>query len=248
MRAKTPKAAQQELFRHRGGKQPGAGRPPKPGRASEKHQTRERLAARFPVHVNVRVEKAVGQLRRRRAYQAFRRALRTSLARSDFAVTHASIQREHIHLIVEAHDEVALARGMQGLQIAAARYLNGAVSIERGTPRRGRVFVDRYHARILKTPREVRNAVAYVINNWRHHREDRGPESMFWEIDPFSTATSFAGWRDLGDPDTPRDGLEGLGPLPCAPSQTWLMNVGWKQHGLVRVAEVPGGHSTVLER
>ena len=190
--------------------------------------------------MNVRVDRAVGQLRRRRAYQAFRRALRTSLARTDFAVVQASIQREHIHLIVEAHDEVALSKGMQGLQIAAARYLNGAVSIERGTPRRGRVFVDRYHARILKTPREVRNALAYVLNNWRHHREDGGMESMFWEIDPFSTARSFVGWHDLADPDTPRDGLDGLERLPCAPSRTWLMNVGWQRHGLIRVGSVPG--------
>jgi len=190
--------------------------------------------------VNIRVEKAVGQLRRRRAYQAFRRALRTSLARTDFAVVQVSIQREHIHLIVEAHDEVALAKGMQGLQIAAARYLNGAVSSERGFPRRGRVFVDRYHARILKTPREVRNALTYVLNNWRHHHEDRGMESMFWEIDPFSTAWSFGGWQDLRDPDTPRDGLEGLEGLPSAASQTWLMNVGWQRHGLVRVGYTPG--------
>jgi len=232
--------AQQELFKPRGGKRPGAGRPCKQGRASEKHYKREKLAARYPVHVNIRVEKAIGQLRRRRAYQAFRRALRTSLAHIDFAVIHFSIQREHVHLIVEAHDEVALAKGMQGLQIAAARYLNGAVSIERGTSRRGRVFVDRYHAHILKTPREVRNALNYVLNNWRHHREDRGIESMFWEIDPFSTARSFGGWHDLADPDTPRDDLEGLEPLPCAASQTWLLNVGWQRHGLIRVGHVPG--------
>jgi len=237
---KHEEPAQQELFKRRGGKRPGAGRPRKQGRASEKHQKRERLAARYPVHVNIRVEKAVGQLRRRRAYQAFRRALRTSLAHTDFAVVHVSIQREHIHLIVEARDEVALAKGMQGLQIAAARYLNGAISSERGAVRRGRVFIDRYHARILKTPREVRNALAYVINNWRHHREDRGMESMFWEVDPFSTARSFVGWQDLRDPDTPRDGLEGLDALPCASSQTWLLNVGWQRHGLIRVGHVPG--------
>jgi hypothetical protein len=65
-------------------------------------------------------------------------------------------------------------------------------------------------------------------------------ESRFWEIDPFSTARSFVGWRDLADPDTPRDGLEGLERLPCAPSQTWLMNVGWQRRGLIRVGSVPG--------
>jgi REP element-mobilizing transposase RayT len=236
---------QRDLFPQRGGSRKGAGRPCKPGRASEKHQKRKRLAHRFPVHVNIRVERAVGQLRRRRAYQAFRRALQTSLARTDFRVVHISLQREHVHLIVEADHEMALARGMQGLQIAAARYLNAAVSAERGVKRIGRVFVDRYHARILETPTDVRNVIGYVLNNWRHHCEDKGFASMFWEIDPFSTARSFAGWKNLNDPDTPQDELDGLGPLPVANPRTWLLEIGWKQKGggLLRVDHVPGGVS-----
>jgi REP element-mobilizing transposase RayT len=238
---KTVGPNQQELFKRRGGERPGAGRPKKQGRASQPHRKRERLAGRHPVHVSVRVEKGIGKLRKRSAYQAIRRALRTSLGRTDFSIVHVSIQREHVHFIVEAHDEMALAKGMQGLQIAAARYLNAAAAAPGSDERRrGRVFVDRYHARILKTPREVRNALAYVLGNWRHHREDRGMESMHWEIDPFSTAKTFGGWHDLRDPDTPRDGLEGLEPLPRAAPQTWLMNVGWVRHGFLRVAFIPG--------
>jgi REP element-mobilizing transposase RayT len=238
--------SQQELFKPRGdkprgGKRPGAGRPKKQGRASQPHRRRAKLAGRYPVLVTVRVEKGIGKLRKRRAYQAIRRALRTSLGRTDFSVVHVSIQRTHVHFIVEAHDQMALAKGMQGLQIAAARYLNAAASAPGSDERRhGRVFVDRYHARILKTPREVRNALAYVLGNWRHHREDRGPDSMFWEVDPFSTAKTFGGWQDLRDPDTPRDGLDELEPLPRAAPQTWLMNVGWVRHGFLRVGFVPG--------
>jgi len=69
------------------------------------------------------VERAVGQLRRRRAYQAIRKALEVSLGRSDFRVIHVSVQREHIHLIVEAASAMALAKGMQALGISAARRL-----------------------------------------------------------------------------------------------------------------------------
>ncbi|HEV7554566.1 MAG TPA: hypothetical protein VGO00_03865 [Kofleriaceae bacterium] len=86
----------------------------------------------------------------------------------------------------------------------------------------------------------MKNALAYVLGNWRHHREDRGMESRFWEIDPFSTARTFGGWCDLRDPDTPRDGLDGLEPLPRAAPQTWLMNVGWVRHGLLSIARIPG--------
>jgi REP element-mobilizing transposase RayT len=241
-RAKANEPRQQELFKKRGGKRNGAGRPRKNARASERHKKRDKLAARFPVHVNIRVERDVGQLRRRRAYQALQRALRTSLARVDFRIVHMSLQREHVHLVVEASDEMALARGMQGFQVAAARYLNAAVSGERGQTRSGRVFVDRYHPRILKTPSDVRNVVGYVLNNWRHHCEDKGFASMFWEIDPFSSAKTFSEWSNLSDPDTPQDGLDGLAPLTTAAPQTWLLAVGWKiKRGLLRVDHVPGG-------
>jgi REP element-mobilizing transposase RayT len=235
---------QQELFKTRGGKRAGAGRPRKQGRASEKHQVRERFAARHPSHISLRVDKAVGQLRRRRAYKALRDAMRVSLGRDDFRIVHVSLQRDHIHLIVEASGAMALARGMQALEVSAARRLNAAISVERGVKRRGRVFTDRYHVRVLKTPREVRNAINYVLNNWRHHGHDRGFESMFWEIDPFSSAGGFCGWSNLTTTETPRDDLDepdGSRPsLPIAAPQTWLLNVGWMKHGLLRVDHVPG--------
>jgi hypothetical protein len=65
--------------------------------------------------------------------------------------------------MVEAHDRVALSRGMQALQIRAARALNLAQD------RRGRVFADRFHARILRTPTEVANVRGYVLQNLAVH-------------------------------------------------------------------------------
>jgi hypothetical protein len=40
----------------------------------------------------------------------------------------ASAQRTHLHLLVEAKDKEALAAGMQGFQISAAKHLNAAIS------------------------------------------------------------------------------------------------------------------------
>src|SRR5712691_5212359 len=139
-------------FSKRGGKRRGAGRPKKGVRASERHEKRPKLASRFPVHVIVRVEDDVGSLRTAHAYHAIRRALETSKARVDFRAVEISLQRKHIHLVAEAANEIALARGMQSLQISAARHLNAAISKAQRKKRKGRVFVDRYHARILKTP------------------------------------------------------------------------------------------------
>src|ERR1044071_9241390 len=53
------------LFKRRGGKRRGAGRPPKGKRAGSPHKERPFLHARYPVHVTLRVVGAVGNLRRR---------------------------------------------------------------------------------------------------------------------------------------------------------------------------------------
>jgi len=105
------------------------------------------------VQITARVVPAAGRLRRRAAYHAIRRAVRTSLGRHDFRIVELDVRATRLELIVEADDQPALARGMQGFQIAAARYLN------RAARRRGTVFPDRYRARALTTRRAVRRAV-----------------------------------------------------------------------------------------
>jgi REP element-mobilizing transposase RayT len=115
---------------------------------------RPALAAHQPVHVITRVLGALAPLRRRDAYRAIRRALRTSLARSDFRIVRLVVRSARLELLVEADDKAALARGMQGFQVAAARRLNTALS------RSGRVFPDRYRSSILRTRHAVRAAIA----------------------------------------------------------------------------------------
>ena len=105
------------------------------------------------MQITARVVPAVGRLRRRQPYRAIRRAVQTSLARTDFRIVELCVRATRLELIVEADDKAALARGMQGFQIAAARYLNRVAN------RRGAVFPDRYRARILTTRRAVRHAI-----------------------------------------------------------------------------------------
>ncbi len=106
------------------------------------------------MRVTTRVVRDVGRLCARGAYQAVRRAVRTSLARADFRIVRLAVLPTRIELIVEANDKTALARGMQGFLVAAARYLNAACS------RRGNVYPDRYRAVALRTRQQVRDAIA----------------------------------------------------------------------------------------
>jgi REP element-mobilizing transposase RayT len=115
---------------------------------------------------------AVGNLRRRCVYQAIREATVTTAPREDFRIVQLSIQRTHVHLLVEADDKHALARGMQGFQISAAKHLNAAISKGKPGPRRrGTVFPDRYHAEIIRSPRQARNALSYLMNNFENTRK-----------------------------------------------------------------------------
>ncbi|HEX7843170.1 MAG TPA: transposase, partial [Kofleriaceae bacterium] len=116
------------LWKKRGGKRRGAGRPPKGKRAGSPHKARPFLHARYPVHVVLRVVGAVGSLRRRCVYQAVREATLTTARRENFRIVHLSIQRTHLHLLVETNPKDALASGMQGFQISAAKHLNAAIS------------------------------------------------------------------------------------------------------------------------
>ena len=136
-----------------GGARRGAGRPARGPIASEPHKTRPELAARHPVHVIARVDRRLGSLRARRTYAALRRAVHLSLARSDFRIVRLALRRSRVELVVEADDKRALARGMQGFQVAAARALNAA------RRRRGAVFPDRYRPTILRSRRAVRAAL-----------------------------------------------------------------------------------------
>ena len=143
------------------------GRPKQPG-AGVPHKRRPVLSSRYPVHVVLRVVGAVGSLRRRLAYHAVRAATIVAVQRQDFRICHLSLQRTHIHLLVEASDRRALSRGMQSFQISAAKHLNRAISKDwTGLRRRGPEFSDRYYAEIIESPLQARRALLYVLNNWR---------------------------------------------------------------------------------
>jgi hypothetical protein len=183
----------------------------------------------------------VGNLRRRCIYEAVREATLTTARREDFRIVHLSIQRTHVHLIVEANDRVALAKGMQGFQISAAKHLNAAISKGKPGPRRrGAVFPDRYHATIITSPRQARHAISYCLGNWRHHEEDRRAPMSGWTIDWFSTAVMFPGWAEYGEAPFLWRGPATYDPMVVYQPRTWLLREGWKKAGAISCHEVPG--------
>jgi len=222
----------------RGGKRKGAGRPKKGARASEPHKRREAFKKSEPAHVTIRVARDVASLRGFEMYQAIREALVTTYARQDIRIVHISIQGTHIHMLVESNSRLALGRGMQRFEISAAKLLNKAMTKCTGKKRRGTVFPDRYHAVIIRSPRQARNSLAYCLNNWRRHGENEVPSLAGWRIDLFSSAPSFDGFKDLVAPSLTWPAT--YRPLPVCKPKSWLLSTGWRKHGLLRSTEVPG--------
>ena len=177
-----------------GGRRRGAGRPPNPGRRSVPHRRRVPHVTRCPAHVTLRAVSNLPSLRDERTFTAIRRALGLA-TKGGFRVFEFSVQTDHLHLLVEADDPTRFERGMRGLTIRVAKAVNRALR------RVGRVWGDRYHARLLRTPREMRNALVYVLNNWRKHL----PAARGWMQNRRQR-----GFRDGGRYSAPAAGLRSL--------------------------------------
>jgi REP element-mobilizing transposase RayT len=171
-------------------------------------------------------------LRNRRTCQAVRHGLAVAYRRADIRICHLSVQHGHIHLIVEADRTEALARGMQSFQIACAKRLNRILTKRNGFKCEGRVFADRYHARVLRSPTQTRRALRYVLSNFRKQGRGRG-----LLVDPYSTGAAFDGWcRPVRrDPEAP------LADARLARARSWLLAAGWRRvGGLLDPAEPVG--------
>lgn len=208
-----------------GGRRPGAGRPKETNRrVGVPHRSRPFHDRDEPVHVTWRVVPGLPSLRTFRVARAIGLTFRESTAshrrrKTGFRVIHFSIQGNHLHLIVEALGRLGLRRGLRGLGVWLSRRINRALG------REGQVLADRYHARPLTSPREVRNGIVYVLQNHRHH------EPSAYLVDEKSSGLWFDGWeRRLAAPATTP---------PVAAPRTWLARLGWRRHGLIRFTEMP---------
>ena len=263
---RKPRAKQSELvFRSWGGARKGAGRKPKGERAMAPHDARPAHAESFLVLVTTRLHAGLPSLRHAPEAARILAALVCANAHASeeqppraprhpgkcaappFQVVHHSIQTNHLHLIVEASDRATLTAGMRWLLARIARALN------RYWRRSGSVFADRFHERELRSPRQVRNALVYVLQNSRKHGISLpGP-------DPLSSGPDFDGWEPLrvnasgrnrhaegdGTGSTAWGGF--LAQLRAArvepPSaKTWLLGTGWRRHGLIHPGETPKAH------
>jgi len=112
-------------------------------------------------------------------------------------------------------ERVAVARGAGAVHAAGHR-------ANRLRGEHGQVFADRYHAHVLRTPTEVKRAVAYVLDNHRKHAREHG--RVISGPDWFSSAV----WRI------------------CVPPTTWLLASARSTGRPPPPASAPGRHRMLL--
>lgn len=204
-----------------GGYRPGSGRRPKGAVSGVPHHKRGDISARHPILVTLRVKKELGSLRNKKVHDVVRECLLSSRDDGLFRVCHYSVQRHHIHLLVEAADRVVLGRGIQGISVRIAKSLN------RLWGRKGSVFADRYELQVLDQGRKVRRALLMVLLGFRRDRGGRASR-----LDPYSSAVYFDGWRDVS-PTPPR------GMAPVERPRTNLLRKTWRRAGLISMDDTP---------
>jgi putative transposase len=218
-----------------GGKRRNAGRKPGP-HPKTPHRARPRHYHGHPVHVTLRA--GLGSLRSQVLYPTVRIAISRATRKDPqrFRIVHYSVQSNHVHLICEAAERRALTAGVHGLEARITRYINELLS------RRGSVWSDRWHGRVLKSPREVRNALVYVLANFRKHASRPVPRG----VDPCSSGAWFHGWRGIEGDRGPPPVAGQARPLsredeqvPTSAPRTWLLRKGFLRAGRLNLDDAP---------
>ncbi len=212
-----------------GGRRAGAGRKPGP-KPRLRHLSRTPFRQTLPAHVTLRLRPGLPSLRDVRVVRTIERSFAKGCEREEFRLVHYSLQGNHAHLIIEARDRIALGRGMMAIGSRLARAVN------RVARRSGPVLADRYHLRLLPTPREVRSALRYVLLNARRHAaKARHKVRKAAQLDPASSARWFDGWQRGAATEAAASTVTAV-----ARARTWLLRIGWRRHGLLDPRDVPG--------
>ncbi len=212
-----------ELFYH-GGARKGSGRKKKL-KGKQNHLARPEISGKHPLHINVKIQKNLPNLRTKKLFNIVKKAILRARLRG-FRINHFAVLKNHIHLIAEGKDKKQMGKAMQAFTLSLAK------SINRTCKRKGKVFVDRYHLHILKTPLEVKNALKYVFKNAAKHYS---LENIF---DPYSSLIAFkekerllgqAGFiipKILSSFDEIYHHLQSIIHI-IDPARSWLLKTGW---------------------
>lgn len=209
-----------------GGKRRGSGR--KNLSRQVNHMKRVRVDFRKPLHLTLKIRDSKWNLRCGGIAVAFKKSSEGA-RKFGFRLLHYSILRDHLHLIVEAGDNESLGRGMRSFGARLGK------AIRRIIGGRGPVFRGRYHLDVITNPTQMRNTLAYVLQNFAKHAR------LLEHVDAFSSARYFSDWKKLFGPgrgpvlqeleeESRQTGFKSPNsklPPYLSPPRSWLAREGW---------------------
>ena len=146
-----------------GGAWKGAGKKKKRWREGAPHRRRITPRRWSPHHVTLSLKRDCPSLRTNPTFFFSLQVFQEEKKRSGFLLLAWTLQKNHLHLIVEAASPEALSRSIQGIQVRLARGWN------RIWKRKGRVFAGRFHSRMVRSLGDGRRVLAYVLKNHLRH-------------------------------------------------------------------------------
>ncbi|MFT5284335.1 MAG: putative transposase [Planctomycetota bacterium] len=128
------------------------------------HSARLSVSGSHGVHVTVKLRSGIPDLRQAHVIEALERCFSKAKDRFEFELNAYTVMSNHFHFLVYVRSNEALRRGMQGLNIRLARTINRLFN------RKGKVFADRFHARVVRGLNAIKKALRYVVQNARKHQ------------------------------------------------------------------------------
>ncbi len=139
----------------------GAGRPAfhDPG---IRHTKRPYIKKPASLHLTVKVKKNKADIKNKSVLKILKRAI-LNARKQGLKVIHYSLEYDHIHLLIEADNNLVLGKGMQSFGVTIAKAINRLKKIKGG------VYLHRYHLRIITGPKQLKNVMNYIFTNGIKH-------------------------------------------------------------------------------
>ena len=170
-----------------GGARPGSGPKNKRWRKGAPHRTRLSPHGWKAHHVTLSRKPGLPLLRTQEIFFFTLETFQALKHMKDFRLIAWTLQKNHLHLLVEVPTGRALSRTLQGLQVRLAKGWN------RIWGRKGQVFAGRFFSRLIQDPEDGRRALGYVLkNHLRHGLHIRS------SVDPASSALWMDVWVERG--------------------------------------------------
>ena len=140
----------------------GAGRPPIHD-AGIRHTERPVITRPSSLHLTVKIKSIKADLKNKSILKILKRAI-LNARKQKLKIVHFSLEYDHLHLLVEASNNIELSKGMQSFGVTIAKAINRRCKLKGG------VYKHRYDFRKITSSSELKKVLSYIFNNGVKHK------------------------------------------------------------------------------